>query len=153
MGRRRVGVRIVPKLVDVPLSLGGQVVKNRFVFSLAVGLIMATLLSIFVVLSGLWRTRSTTEAFGLSLRSIVLTYYAAGILGGALVGLVLRLGDNWRTRTVACILGSFAFYGCVAVAMEGSVLRWDRGQWQMVIAISVLAGAAFAFMTRNDFRS
>lgn len=129
--------------------------KSRFIFifSLAVGLTMATMASAFVVLSSLWRTRSTTEAFGLSLHSIVLAYYAAGILGGALVGLVLRLGDNWRTRTAASILGSFAAYGCVAVAMKGSVLSWDRGQWQMLIAISVLSGATFAFMTRNDFRS
>lgn len=128
-------------------------IKSRFVLSLAVGLTMATMASAFVVLSSLWRTRSTTEAFGLSLRSIVLAYYAAGILGGILVGLVLRLGDNWRTRTAASILGSFAVYGCVAVAMDGSMLSWDQGQWQMLIFISVLSGAVFAFMTRDDFRS
>lgn len=126
-------------------------VKSRLLLSVAVGLIMATLFSVFAVLSSSWRTRPTTEAFGLSLRSIILAYYAAGILGGALVGLVLGLGDTWRTRTVASILGSFAAYGCMAVAMEGSVLSWDSGQWQLLIVISVLSGATFAFITRHDF--
>lgn len=126
-----------------------QAATIRIIQAVAVGIFMATGFSIIAFLSGTWQPRPTG---GPSLAVIILSYYSAGIVGGGLVGFVLRFGDRWRTRIAASLIGWFTLYFCVVVAKYGSVLNWDSGRWQLLIALSVLSGGFFAFITRNDFR-
>ena len=149
VGRTRVGGSIVPRYLEVLAPVTGQAATSRIIRALAVGILMATGMSVFSLLSSTWRTRPTS---GPSLPVIVLAYYSAGIVGGGLVGFVLRFGDNWCTRIAGSLLGWFAAFFCIGVAKSGSVLNWDRGRWQLLIVLSVIAGGVFAFITRNDFR-
>lgn len=123
---------------------------RRFHLALASGVLIATLLSLFVLVSSLWRSAPTSETYGVSVRAIVLTYYAAGIIGGSLIGLVLCFGNNWGTRISGSLIAAFTLFFCIAVARDGLV-NWDGGRWLRVLVPTLVFGVVFAIMSRHDF--
>ena len=125
---------------------------SRLKLSLATGITIATTLSVLVLLSSLWRRTPTSESYGVSMGAIVITYYAAGIVGGGLVGVVLQLGDNWTTRVSAGLIAAFALFFCIAVATDGWVSSWTGGDWVRVLFLTVVFGGGLTIMSRHDYR-
>ena len=125
---------------------------RRFRLSLATGITIATMMSLLVLISSLWRETPTSESYGVSMGSMVITYYAAGIIGGGLVGVVLRFGDNWATRLSAGLIAAFALFFCIAIATDGWISSWTGGDWVRVLVLTVVFGGGLTMMSRHEYR-
>jgi hypothetical protein len=99
--------------------------KENIRLGLFVGLALATVYSAWAL--GLFLL-SGEEPFAknqTSLFAVLLTYYTAGAVGGALLGSLLPLSRSFLGRFVLGIVGPFVFFLCV-VARQGPFWNWGN---------------------------
>jgi hypothetical protein len=102
------------------------------------GLIMATLYSAYAAFIF---SISGPEAFvdrGTTLDSMLVSYYAAGILGGTVIGAMIPLARSFMGRALIGWAGAFIVFFCLTTAVEGPLWQWQRREW-----IGLLVATAF----------
>lgn len=114
--------------------------RDDVILSTVVGLAMATLYSGWVavgaILGGGRNVRNAEVGFG----AIVASYYAAGVIGGALVGTLLPLGRSLPGRLLLGCIAAFTACFCVLMAMNGPFWHWGARNWRGLFVLSGLFG-------------
>lgn len=110
------------------------------------GLIYATGYSIFVAVIYLLGGARGAEKSGLTIFSVLLTYYAAGVLGGATVGALLPL-TRWRVgRAAVSVAAAFVVFFCIGITSSGPFWRWTSREWEPVIVLGLIFGVTISFL-------
>lgn len=115
--------------------------RDDVTLSIAVGLAMATLYSVWVALGAILGGGRNLRAAEVSLGAIVGAYYAAGLIGGALVGTLLPVGRSLPGRLLLAFIAAFTACFCVSMAMNGPFWLWGGREWRGLFAVSGLLGA------------
>jgi hypothetical protein len=117
--------------------------------SVLVGFIMATCYAIYAVVVYAVRGPAPFAAHGVSLQIVLLTYYAAGILGGLVVGVMLPVARNSvGALLVGVVIGLIVFF-CIEVASSGPVWKWTSDAWEDVLVLGALLGAPGGWVMRK----
>ena len=113
------------------------------------GLVGATLYSAYAGVLFLLNGPGTFERNGATLQTVVLTYYAAGTLGGLTVGALWPLARSLPGTILIGVCVALIFFFCVSVAVDGPVWRWPAEVWQDVLLSGLFFGVAGSFIWRN----
>lgn len=123
--------------------------RDRLKFGLVVGAALATLYSAWAI--GLYLL-SGSEPFAkleTSLSVVLLTYYAAGSVAGALVGILSPLGRSLPGRIVLGLIGAYAVFFCIFVALRGPFWLWTPSEWRGVWVLALLFGVFCAIFWKR----
>ena len=85
----------------------------------------------------------------LSIGTVVLTYYLAGGIGGALVGSMLPLGRHIAGRVVLGLIAAFILAFCISTAMAGPFWHWEASEWEFVGFFVVVMGGVGSILWRR----
>jgi hypothetical protein len=120
---------------------------------LAVALSMATVLSAFALISSMWASTTSLDRFGVSLGAIIASYYAAALIGGGLVGVILQAPDSLLVRAAAGLSGAFALFFCIGIARNGWISSWTGSNWATLVVLALVFGVGLPMTMRRDFRT
>jgi hypothetical protein len=114
--------------------------KRNVQTGVTIGLFGATLLAAWALLAYSMGSQTLPRS-GASLSRILLAYYAAGILGGAIVGLLLGYTQNLVGKVVVGAVAGAIFYLSIQIALKGPIWQWDnRSLLQTTILGLVIGG-------------
>ena len=113
------------------------------------GLVMATIYSAFAGAMYILDSSTSSAEEGITLGAVILTYYAAGAVGGVVTGVMLPLGRTRYGRMLIGVSAALVFFFCAYTAMDGPVWSWNRDAWEGLIFLSLLFGVALALMWRK----
>lgn len=114
--------------------------RRNILWGLVWGLGTATLFSLYVVVLALVRGRWEFEQFGVTGTTILATYYVAGAIGGAVIGLLRPTLFHWLGAMLAGILAGMFVYGGISRALDGRI------DFLMSAVIGLLVGAPAAIL-------
>ena len=116
-------------------------------FSIACGIALATLYSLWVT-TVVGATRTASE-YQLGLGVIIGTYYAAGIIGGGVVGLMLPMTGRLPGRILVGVVAAVVVFTCIESAMHGPFVRWKAETWQDVLLLGTFFGVVSGVFWRR----
>jgi hypothetical protein len=100
------------------------------------GLAAATCFSAWVLLLVLLRGSPRFEKYGMSAWQIVAAYYAAGLLGGVVLGLFWPLTrTSWGAVALGSIIGVIA-YAVIGMSMHGA-FSWQSLHDGMILGVPI----------------
>ncbi|HEY9514328.1 MAG TPA: hypothetical protein VIQ74_01520 [Gemmatimonadaceae bacterium] len=109
----------------------------------AMGVGLAVLYSLWVLFVYAMSGPAPFEDIGLSLAAVVSFYFAMGILGGTIVGLLWPLA-RWRVGAFAIsITVALMMALSVLVMLDGNPVDWDPRNWILVPVLTLGFGLAF----------
>ena len=109
-------------------------------WGVAAGLFFAALYSLYVTLLYLIRGPDPFDANETTLGQVIAVYFAGGIAGGAIVG-VLRPLAKWRIgAAVVGVVAAVPVFLGIALSLEGGLSGLDRGAWEAVAFCSIFFG-------------
>jgi hypothetical protein len=123
--------------------------QENLKIGLAMGLLIATLYSAWAVGLFLISGREAFEKYNVSVIAVLATYYAAGIIGGALVGLALPMARSFFGRIVVGVVAALVFFFCVFVAMQGPFWHWTSDVWGSVASLGLIFGVVCSVLWRR----
>ncbi len=110
-------------------------------WGIGLGLIFAALYSLYVAILFLIVGTEPFDKHHTTVLTVIATYLAGGVTGGAFVGAMRPYTDS---RLVAIFVGMvaafFVFFG-VGVASQGMPWRWDQSAWAATVICSLLLGS------------
>ena len=77
-----------------------------------------------------------------TLGGILMAYYSAGVVGGAIVGSLLPIGRTILGRIVLSLIGAFVFVFCIVTAVDGPFWNWRATDWGFVVFGTIVFGVA-----------
>jgi len=104
----------------------------------ALGAIIATAFSLYVLGVYLLRGSGHFERLGTTFWSTVGMYYVAGLIAGPIIGLVWPLRSSRLGSGLVAGLGAFLVYTVAWMTQEGSPLNWSPRDWAGPLALGVL---------------
>jgi hypothetical protein len=116
------------------------------------GVGLAMLYSIYAVVVA---HTSGPQAFakdGVTLETVVLTYLAGGIVGGAIVGALFPLRRSFVGAVVVGFVAVVPFIMGIFYSMTGVPTRWQSSDWLGVFVISAAFGVCLGRMLRKTAR-
>ena len=117
-----------------------------------VGVAVATAFSVWVLLNHVVGGSRAVERSGATVPAVIMAYYATGLFGGAVVGLLLPLARKpGGTIAVGAIAGSIAFIS-VQMAMKGAIWTWDRGTIVQTALLGIVFGSICAPLIARNVR-
>jgi hypothetical protein len=114
-----------------------------------IGLIMATGASLYVCVLFLLRGSEPFTNRETSLLTVVLTYYATGTIGGALVGKLSWLARFWFGKAVLASIASAIAFMCLTLAKHGPVWRWPASAWADIAVLAGIFGIGLGIVLRK----
>jgi hypothetical protein len=112
---------------------------------------MATLYSLYVLVVYAFHGNEPLASNGVSLLGIIGAYYAGGITGGIVVGLLLPLAQ-WRAgATVIGIAAAFFVFLGIGVAVDGVHNLAKPSSYLDALVIATLVGGVAANMVWKQF--
>jgi hypothetical protein len=99
------------------------------------------------------RGQAPFEAIGTSLGQVIASYFAGGILGGAMVGVLWPLARHREGAIVIGIVTAFVVVAAARFASVGSFARWSSDIWVGTIIAAVLLGGLAANFFWNAHHS
>lgn len=124
--------------------------RSNVQISVLVGLVMATLYSTYAVILYVASDAQAFERHEATIGAVLLTYYAAGALGGLAVGLLLPLKQWFLGKALLGVVVSGIIFFCIFVAAEGPFWRWDAIVWRTLLLMVVVGstiGSAVVWRT------
>ena len=117
-----------------------------------VGLGLATLFSAWVSLLFLLRGGAPFRKYGTSIGVVILTYYGAALLVGAVVGVLLPYARAGRTgAALTGIVAGVGFYGSIVFALN-EFSSWGPEDTFAVLVAGPLVGVPMGLAYRRIFR-
>ena len=113
------------------------------------GCLLATVYSAFVIAVTLLNGSTVVDKHGVSLTTVVVTYYVAGTLGGAIVGALNSFARSGVSPVLLGIPAGLISFFCIGTATEGPFWTWDRSVWEGVAIMGVILGAAAGAVWRR----
>lgn len=129
-------------------ALPGKMPRHRNVPAGAlVGLLFGLVYSVIAVVLFLARGQGAFEyQAGVSLLILMGVYMVGGVLGGAVVGLLLPWTNNRWGAVVVGMIAAVPVVTGVAIAMDGMPSGWSDASLGSLILTSVLLGGAGGYM-------
>lgn len=121
-------------------------------FAVGTGFVMATLFSLWVVVMYLAGGPRAFSAIGTTVYAVVLCYYVAGIVGGALVGLLLPLTGTLGGRMLVGIVASLVLGISAQTTLKGAIWHWDRTTLVATTALAVFMGMVLGPLGARELR-
>ena len=118
-------------------------------FGVLAGICVATLLSLWALLMLAVGGREAFEKKGTTPLAVILSYYAAGIIGGAIVGAMAPLTRWLPGRILAAVCTAFVSTFCIGVAVHGPPWGWDAADRHWLVFGTIVYGAIFSFISRD----
>lgn len=119
-------------------------------WTVAIGLIFATLYSIYVLVFFFIVGGEPFQKHNTSVWAIIATYFAGGITGGVAIG---ALRPYARSRFAAIAVGFvasiFVIFG-ILLAARGEPTAWTELDWETLIVVSLLFGIVGGSMFWNN---
>jgi hypothetical protein len=115
-----------------------------------VGVFVATLYTAFVVLVYALNGSRPFAELGVSLRGVIATYYAGGLLGGAVLGALWPRARSRVEGTLIGILVALVVVMGAGVTMYGYPSSWTSASWIGVLSSGLVLGAGGANMFWSD---
>ncbi|MDB4907103.1 MAG: hypothetical protein JWO05_1887 [Gemmatimonadetes bacterium] len=131
------GIRAAEKNVSVAI-LGGALLATVY-----------SAYAVFVFATGM----TASSELGVSLGQILFCYYAAGLLGGTVIGLLQPLGASLLGTIFLGCVGVACFYGSFAVLDHGPFWMWPHSVWKSVALITGILGPWAGILTRRAYRN
>jgi hypothetical protein len=119
--------------------------KANLVLGALAGVMVAVLISLVAVMMYVLRGPQMFERLGISLTSTIALYFAGGIIGGSLVGLLLPLA-TWRWGAV--LVGIIA---AMPVYLGAGVLLGE--DLSIGIFLAIIVGGVVGYLTWSPVRS
>lgn len=113
------------------------------------GLALASIYSAYTVVLFALHGEAPFRKNETSLGVVIATYYTAGFLGGAVVGLLMRFSKSAFGMLLIGVAAAFVFFFCVASAVDGPFWRWDGEVWFELTALVVFFGIAAPLAVRS----
>jgi hypothetical protein len=114
---------------------------------------MATMFSAWVVLVYLVGGRGAFDEMGTTVYAVLLCYYIAGIIGGALVGLLLPLTRTLVGRMLVGGIASLVVCVSAQTTLQGAAWHWDRTTLVVTTVIAVVVGMILGPLIARELRS
>ena len=76
----------------------------------------------------------------MSLGRIVASYFAAGLLGGPVVGAMLPLRRSYVGTLALATVGSVLVFGIFGIAERGAFWHWDVSAWKKAVTLGAIFG-------------
>jgi hypothetical protein len=114
-----------------------------------VGLVMATIYAIYALAVFGLRGPDPFSSQGTTVGSVVLMYYAAGTIGGAVVGMMSPLTRTWIGMAFAGASAGTIIVFCGCVSLYGGFWQWDADVWKIVAIFGPALGVTSAIMWRK----
>lgn len=125
-------------------------IRDRLAVSIALGVLFAGVLALWVTAVRIFGGRSAFEELGASYPVVVLTYLGSGVVGGIIVGLLLPI-TRWRVGVafVGFLVGvaTFSAVGLSITGFEG----WSSDDVLIAILGGLALGPVLAFQIRRHF--
>jgi hypothetical protein len=119
--------------------------RNNVRTTIVIGMIMATVYSAYAVVLYVLRGSAPFESDDTTIWVVLLTYYSAGALGGAVIGALLPLA-RWRVgRTMLTFLGVSIAILCIEIAMSGPFWHWSGDTWHELMVLTLIFGSLLSF--------
>ena len=110
---------------------------------------MATVYSAYALVLFLLQGPTPFERNETTIQVVLLTYYAAGAIGGSVVGALSPLTRSWTGGALVGVLAAFIVEFCFATAVEGPFWRWQRDVWEALVILSIVFGIACSYTWRK----
>lgn len=123
--------------------------RNRIGTSVIVGIVMATLYSLWVTVVYYLGGPSALAEHNLTLPMAVATYYFAGAIGGLIVGVMLPLARHPLGAILVGIVVGFVAFFSMGVATKGMPPEWSSRDWKGVLVLGLLWGGFGGFIYRR----
>lgn len=107
---------------------------------IAFGVAAATIYSVYAMILFAFRGAAPFQAHGTTLVMILLTYYTAGIIGGALLGALVPLTRSLPGLIAVVTLVAWLVYVCTFVTLKGPFWTWSAEQWMDSMILGLLIG-------------
>ena len=116
---------------------------------LVMGLVMATLYSAYALVVFLLQGSNPFAKNQTTIQAVLVTYYAAGALGGSVVGALSPLARSWPGRILVGVLAACVVEFCLATAVEGPFWLWQSNVWKGLAFLSVFFGVVCSYTWRK----
>lgn len=104
--------------------------------TLMIGLVMATLYSAYAVFLYVGSGPAIFARHGTNLLTVILTYYVAGSIGGAAVGMLLPLTRYLAGQLIVGVVVACIVFFCITVAAQGPPWSWRGEDWEGLLVLS-----------------
>lgn len=95
---------------------------------------------------------SAFERVGASFQAVIVTYLVTGLVGGAVVGLLLPWWKYFPGALVLGLVTAFVFGFAIETATHGPVWRWNGNVWFYLAVFSLLFGIGGPIAIKTTFR-
>ena len=116
------------------------------------GLFFAASLSCIASVQFLFKGASLEKKYGTTLSSIILTYFAVGIIAGCIGGLLRPAMKRQIGAIVSGVILGILGYGAIGVLLAGPPSHWSGANWGTAILLGVTVGGALGNSIWKDQR-
>ena len=128
------------------------VTKRHVGLGIKVGVVLATVFSAWVLYNHSVAGSRAIESSGATVSGLLLAYYSAGVVGGALVGMLVPLARRpGGTILVGCVTAVIVLFA-VQTARKGPFWNWDRRTVLQTTLLGVAFGAICGPWIAHDLR-
>ena len=126
--------------------------KRHVSLGIQVGVLLATIFSAWVLYNHSVAGSRAIERSGATVAGLVLAYYSAGVIGGALVGALIPLARRpGGTILIGCVTAVIVVFA-LQTARKGSFWNWDRRTILQTTLLGVAFGAVCGAWIAHDLR-
>lgn len=108
--------------------------------TVTLGIITATLYSLFVTALFIFQGAEVFEKSETSYIGVLLAYYAAGIICGVIIGILLPFTKSIIGSLVVYTIAAFFLSVCIISTMWGFILTWGEAEWVVCSISTVVFG-------------
>ena len=110
---------------------------------------MAAAYSLFAIVVALAQGSIAFSQYGRDLAQILTSYLVAGLVGGAIVGLLRPFNSTVIGSAITGFIASFSVFLAMNTLLAGNPSRWPEGEWWTVLVISIIAGPLVGMYLRD----
>jgi hypothetical protein len=136
------------KVPDCALSALGE----NTLWGVRRGLALACVYSAYVIVVASMQRSIWLDGYGATVYELLLIYFAGGVIGGAVIGVLRPLNSNAAGGALIGALASVPFWVGTLIPVAGMPTRWDKGDWIVLfilVGLGALVGLHFATKDRR----
>jgi uncharacterized membrane protein YkgB len=111
---------------------------------------MASLYSAYVIAMAVMQHSVQLEAYGVSVFHLLSIYFAGGLIGGAIIGVLRPLNSTAAGAALVGALASIPFWIGTLMLVAGLPTRWDKADWIVLLILSGLGALMGMHLATKD---